>query len=472
MTTGLGLSIRTATATAAVRFHDATTLSSYRSTLTFEDSSTVRLGDHPGPGVIAGFADRVDDILVAGDGHHYTGRDLVAAAAHCLIAAANVPPGSAMVLTYPAVHSPRTVDLLRSALDRAGLPGVGLVAEPVAAVAWLESEHGPLGDGLALVCDVGAGSLDLTVVAVGAVGGPDPILGRSLRSAGFGAVPAAGHEAAPVLDLVDECLAVAGVARGDLDVVVLTGAASAGFEDVLARLRRPVVLDHDPGSVTARGAATLAAVPRTTSTVTASGNRRPRRVALAAAATVAVAALAAVPLLVHDTGSTDTTADGPADTRTVRVVERLEPPHLPSGRALPGNADSTSTPQFRTPMPAASEPVRHTRVPDVASPATVPAPMPSAAPHVVTVGVPDIAVVASATWPAFDTGTVPDEAAVPTPAQSTTPTGPTAEPTTASAPETPTTSAPPPEPTPAEEAAVLGDPPHEPDPSDVDGAQP
>jgi hypothetical protein len=159
---------------------DGTSTVSRRSTLTFGIQSTVRLGDDPGEGVVVEFAHRPGEVLVAGDGYRYTGEDLIAAA-YCLVAEANPPEDVPIVLTTAAAHPRSARNAIRTALDRAGLGRVGLVAEPVAAVACLEFERGPLGDGLALVCNVDAGSLDLTVVAIGTAWRSDPIVGRPLR---------------------------------------------------------------------------------------------------------------------------------------------------------------------------------------------------------------------------------------------------------------------------------------------------
>lgn len=105
MTRGLGLSIGTARAIAVSMSEDGTSTVSRRSTLTFGTQSTVRLGDDPGgEGVVAEFAHRPGEVRVAGDGYRYTGQDLIAAAAYCLVAEANPPEDVPIVLTTAAAH--------------------------------------------------------------------------------------------------------------------------------------------------------------------------------------------------------------------------------------------------------------------------------------------------------------------------------------------------------------------------------
>ncbi|ABG99061.1 conserved hypothetical protein (plasmid) [Rhodococcus jostii RHA1] len=350
MTRGLGLSIGTAGAVAAVAGEDGVdAVLTRRSTLTFGPPSTVRLGNPPdGAGVTAGFTDRIGEAVAAGDGFRYTGQDLVAAAAHCLIAETATPDDTPIVLTHPAVHPARDVHAQRTALDRAGLARVGLVAEPVAAVAWLESEHGPLGDGLALVYDLGADSLDLTVVAFGVGSGSDPIVGRPLRSTEFGGryligVPEESVQAAlsGTLELVVDCLHFAHVSAADLDVVVLTGGAgtlSAVGELVSGALGTAIVCAPDPATTAARGAAVLAAASHCAPIGTATRSTTPGpRKRWAAVAAVAAAALLAVPLFARESAPnpapSDIAASQPLSRGGFGVVEQAERPHIPSRRA-------------------------------------------------------------------------------------------------------------------------------------------
>ncbi|MBC2641221.1 MULTISPECIES: FGGY-family carbohydrate kinase [unclassified Rhodococcus (in: high G+C Gram-positive bacteria)] len=350
MTRGLGLSIGTVHAVAAVAGEDGVRAGLIRSaTLKFGAPSTVRLGDPPDTaGVVAAFANRVGRVVVAGDGSRYTGQDLVAAAAHCLIAEVAAPDETPIVLTHPAVHTPRMVAAQRAALDRAGLTRVGLVPEPVAALAWAEWEHGPLGDGVALVYHLGDRCLDLTIVTFGAAGGPDPIVGRPLRSTEFSARGLAAEREDAVaaalsgtLELVADCLAVAHLSAADLDVVVLTGGAAdvpAVGELLSTGLATPVVRAPEPAT-TALGAAVLAAASHRAAigpTTPPDSSRSWTRAAAVAA--VAAATLVAVPLFADSAApnpaSPVVAAPRPVAGHGVRIVEQAERPHIPAGSAV------------------------------------------------------------------------------------------------------------------------------------------
>ncbi|GIJ72540.1 Hsp70 family protein [Virgisporangium ochraceum] len=82
-----------------------------------------------------------------------------------------VGPGTALeaVLTYPATWGPARRDLLAGAAARAGLGRVGLVPEPVAAAAYFTTlpERPVRGDRRVVVYDLGAGTLDVSVVRPG-----------------------------------------------------------------------------------------------------------------------------------------------------------------------------------------------------------------------------------------------------------------------------------------------------------------
>ncbi|MEU2004621.1 hypothetical protein ACH47B_26830 [Rhodococcus sp. NPDC019627] len=332
MTRGLGLSIGTTRAIAVSLSEDGTSTISRRSTLTFGTQSTVRLGDDPGgEGVVADFAHRPGAVLVAGDGCRYTGQDLIVAAAYCLVAEANPPKDVPIVLSTAAAHPRSAGNALRTALDRAGLRRVGLVAEPVAAVACLEFERGPLGDGLALVCNVDAGSLDLTVVAIGSASRSDPIVGRPLRFDARRATPPLTNDRIPTLELVADCLSMAEVTCDDLDVIVVSGESAADPTVIqsLSQLGRPILSCPEPGSMAARGAAALAAASSMDDVAAATGPRNPwpRRAAIAS---VAAAVVLAMPLLTRgsEPDPVITTATSGAPGLGVRLVEQSARPHV------------------------------------------------------------------------------------------------------------------------------------------------
>ncbi len=74
-------------------------------------------------------------------------------------------PGTT-VLTHPAAWGPRRLEVLRTAAETAGLQGVHLVAEPIAAAGYITTAGGALlpASGPLLVYDLGAGTFDATVV--------------------------------------------------------------------------------------------------------------------------------------------------------------------------------------------------------------------------------------------------------------------------------------------------------------------
>ncbi|WMM71960.1 Hsp70 family protein [Rhodococcus pyridinivorans] len=133
----------------------------------------------PGAQVFSGYAARVGDPvgILADDGSTYLGEDLVASTVACLqyrTGTSDVPT----MLAHPAAWSAHTVEALQAALVRAGVTA-RTIPEPIAAVRWLDATHGPLGDDVTVVYDLGARSLDVTVVQ----GGAHPmLLGRPLSS--------------------------------------------------------------------------------------------------------------------------------------------------------------------------------------------------------------------------------------------------------------------------------------------------
>ena len=61
--------------------------------------------------------------------------------------------------------------------------------EPVAAVEWLDDEFEPAGNGVTLVYDLGATSLDVAVVRTEQDSGRRGLLGPAVRSHEFGGRP-------------------------------------------------------------------------------------------------------------------------------------------------------------------------------------------------------------------------------------------------------------------------------------------
>ncbi|MFF0493536.1 Hsp70 family protein [Nocardia sp. NPDC004068] len=339
MTVGLGVSIGTVNTVCAVTGGGRAERKSrggpphtWRTTLTFDSTGAARVGRIPRHGrAITEFADLTEGSAVtARVGHRaLSAADLVATVADSVIATALGAKGGAgagITITHPIHYPPERVADLRAALDAAGLDRAALVAEPLAAAAWLEHRHGPLMPGLALVYDLGGSGLTVTLVRVGAGRPDDPIVGEPLRSKAFGgrafgdlmARRARWHatdapslvgvlsdttitelRAAHIrrsLGLVYECLRVADVTMADVDRVLVVGGAARPPEVAGAladALARPVFVAADPERTIAEGAALLAC--RAAAPPDAVAERRAARAGLRrrfarAAVTAAVAA--------------------------------------------------------------------------------------------------------------------------------------------------------------------------------------
>ncbi|MEV6274945.1 Hsp70 family protein [Nocardia sp. NPDC051832] len=309
MAVGLGLSIGTVNTVSALaddrhaksppgrrRAAERAPAITRRTTLTFDSTGLARVGMIPKHGrAITDFADLSQRTAASARvGHRaLTPADLVATVADCLIIEARRDPravAAGITLTHPVGYTDLQVGDLRAALDAIGLNRVGLVAEPIAAAAWLEAERGPLMPGLALIYDLGGSGLDVTLLRVGAGCPRNPIVGVPVRSADFGGrafgslVAAragnssrAAHLSGDVrgatadelrtdhirasLELVYRCLRMADVTMADVDCVLVVGGAARPNEvpRVLSdELARPVVIAPDPERTIADGAAIIA----------------------------------------------------------------------------------------------------------------------------------------------------------------------------------------------------------------------
>ena len=185
MTTGLGLtvgSMNSVAVTEGVVGPESTVVAP--TALAFTEAGAALLSDSGASrgAVVTGYAHRVGDPvgLIAEDGASHTGEELVAATMRCL--ADRGPVADVVVAAYPAVWSQYQVDVLADALGGAGLPQVTLVTEPEAAVARLAHTRPDLGDAPVVVFDLGARSLDVTVVQPAEV--PE-IIGTPIRSEDF-----------------------------------------------------------------------------------------------------------------------------------------------------------------------------------------------------------------------------------------------------------------------------------------------
>ncbi|GAB7046122.1 Hsp70 family protein [Catenuloplanes indicus] len=108
---------------------------------------------------------RIDEKSVLLGGVEVAVADLIAAVLRRVVAQLPAPP-QRVTLTHPAAWGAQRREVLWEAAARAGLNSVRLVSEPVAAAAHFAATAGdalPAG-GAALICDVGAGTVDVSVV--------------------------------------------------------------------------------------------------------------------------------------------------------------------------------------------------------------------------------------------------------------------------------------------------------------------
>ncbi len=293
----------------------------WRTTLTFDSSGGARVGRFPKHGrVLTEFADLTQrSVPAARVGHRaLSAADLVATVARSVIGetVGVLTPDVGVAVTHPVGYSDELVSELREALGAAGLPQATLIAEPIAALAWLDAAHGPLTPGLTLVYDLGGSGLSVTLARVGAGTPSNPVVGEPLRSSEYGgrafgalmveqgrrsvararmvarvsSLTSASAAADPEpttarpgersladsdaaitdlrtehvrrsLDLVYRCLRVADVTMADVDRVLVVGGAARPREvaAVLAEaLARPVIVAPDPERTIAEGAAIVA----------------------------------------------------------------------------------------------------------------------------------------------------------------------------------------------------------------------
>ncbi|WP_235581765.1 Hsp70 family protein [Rhodococcus sp. Leaf278] len=187
--TGLGIRIGSVTAAAALDTDPVTSVVK-RSALDLRPGaapSLAELWDGSGRHLISGFADRVGDPveLIDDDGRSHRAEDLYATAARALVAEVSAGADSAptVVVAHPTRWTAYTAEVLGEALDRAGLADATLVPESVATMRWLEVTRGPQADGLAVIYDLGASALDVTLMRTGTDAG---VVGSGVHSQEFG----------------------------------------------------------------------------------------------------------------------------------------------------------------------------------------------------------------------------------------------------------------------------------------------
>ena len=108
---------------------------------------------------------RIDEGSVLLGGVEFAVADLIAAVLGRVVTQLPAPP-QRVTLTHPATWGAQRREVLWEAAARAGLNSVRLVSEPVAAAAHVATTAGEAfrAGGTALVCDVGAGTVDISVV--------------------------------------------------------------------------------------------------------------------------------------------------------------------------------------------------------------------------------------------------------------------------------------------------------------------
>ncbi|MGA9871581.1 MAG: Hsp70 family protein [Rhodococcus sp. (in: high G+C Gram-positive bacteria)] len=201
MSAGLGVRIGTVTSVAALDFsHDpraARDFSTDEAMPTVVRRSALDLsGDVPSLApqwtrqqrhLLSGFADRVGDPvpLIDEDGTAHLAEDLFATATRALVteAVVDAPSTPAVVVTHPDRWTGYTADVLRAALERAGVPDATLVPESFASMRWLEVSRGEPGEGLTVIYDLGATSLGITLMRTGSEAGS---IGNGVHSTDFG----------------------------------------------------------------------------------------------------------------------------------------------------------------------------------------------------------------------------------------------------------------------------------------------
>ncbi len=340
MTVGFGMSIGTVNSVwVAAGDRDQPAVRVRRTAVTFDSAGGARMGTLPrfAP-VITDFADltRYTEPVVV-NGRIWTQADLVAAVIACLLAIDE--PAAGPVATYPAVYSDRRLSPLRHALERAGATDVTLMPEAVAAVEWLDAEHGVSENGLTLVYDLGGNTLDVAVVRTEGDRDKRGVLGKPMRSHEYGGRPlgtvlaryaralAPGapppvSQVVPLDDttrlrtwtvrnslrLVRKCVYAAGLTLGDIDRVLLVGGAARPPEvaRVLSELGRPLVMSQDPAHTVAIGAALAAA--RMADPGMQLGRYARGAAAISGAAVASAVAMSAASML----GSAPLGTDGPA----------------------------------------------------------------------------------------------------------------------------------------------------------------
>ncbi|WP_018177186.1 Hsp70 family protein [Jongsikchunia kroppenstedtii] len=191
----LGISVGSANLTAAPAASAAPGSATTNSTattpavLTVHADGTAELGAHPAPGseVVRDFAGRFGDPvpMVTSSGRSYTGTELTAAAVTSLAARCTPDSNPTVFVSHPAELTAHAIVDAEEQLRTCGLSDVHFVPDAVAAAAWAQSAGQVFPGDVAVVYDLGATGLTVTLVHVNDRPGTAGILGSPVRSEEF-----------------------------------------------------------------------------------------------------------------------------------------------------------------------------------------------------------------------------------------------------------------------------------------------
>ena len=157
--------------------------------LTVHADGTAEIGAHPAPGseIIRDFAGRFGDPvpMVTSSGRSYTGTELTAAALASLAARCTSDSDPTVFVSYPSELSGHAITDAGQQLRTCGLSDVHFLPDAVAAAAWAQSEGQVEPGDVAVVYDLGAAGLTVTLVRIDERPGTAGILGAPVHSEEF-----------------------------------------------------------------------------------------------------------------------------------------------------------------------------------------------------------------------------------------------------------------------------------------------
>jgi actin-like ATPase involved in cell morphogenesis len=157
--------------------------------LTVHADGTAEIGAHPAPGaeIVHDFAGRFGDPvpMVTSSGNSYTGTELTAAALTSLAARCAAEHDPTVFVSYPAELSGHAIADAEQQLRTCGLADVHFLPDAVAAAAWAQSADQVAPGDVAVVYDLGAAGLTITLVHVNDRPGTATVLGSPVHSEDF-----------------------------------------------------------------------------------------------------------------------------------------------------------------------------------------------------------------------------------------------------------------------------------------------